>query len=71
MAVDATLYVLPGLIIFLVLPSFVIMVVEEGWSYLDCFYYAFITLTTIGFGDHVAGECVRGTFFYAVETYNL
>ncbi|KAK3884066.1 hypothetical protein Pcinc_011632 [Petrolisthes cinctipes] len=55
-AVDAVLYLVPGLLIFLVVPSFVIMMVEEGWSYLDCFYYAFITLTTIGFGDHVAGR---------------
>lgn len=38
----------------LVIPPFVYMYVE-GWSYLEGFYFSFITLTTVGFGDYVAG----------------
>ncbi|KAL6031531.1 hypothetical protein STEG23_017466 [Scotinomys teguina] len=27
----------------------------EGWSYMESFYFAFITLSTVGFGDYVIG----------------
>jgi hypothetical protein len=53
---DVFLYLIPGLIVFLVIPAGMFSLVE-GWTYLDAFYYAFISLTTIGFGDSVAGLC--------------
>jgi hypothetical protein len=28
----------------------------EGWSFREGFYFAFITLSTIGFGDYVVGK---------------
>ncbi|KAM6909678.1 potassium channel subfamily K member 5-like [Xenentodon cancila] len=43
-----------GLLVHLVIPPFVFMS-TEGWSYLEGIYFSFITLTTIGFGDYVAG----------------
>ncbi|XP_051881412.1 potassium channel subfamily K member 16 [Pristis pectinata] len=43
-----------GTILFLVLPPLVFSYVE-GWTYGESFYFAFITLSTIGFGDYVVG----------------
>lgn len=39
----------------MVLPAILFCFIEDGWTYLDSLYFAFITLTTIGFGDYVAG----------------
>jgi hypothetical protein len=49
------LYLVPGFVIFLILPSCVFMHFES-WTFIKSFYYAFVTLTTIGFGDIVAGN---------------
>ena len=48
-------YLLVGAAVFLFLPAVAFIYIEEGWSYLDSFYFCFITLTTIGFGDYVSG----------------
>ncbi|KAM6967502.1 potassium channel subfamily K member 5-like [Aplochiton taeniatus] len=48
------LFLLWGLLVHLVIPPFVFMS-YEGWSYLEGLYFSFITLTTVGFGDYVAG----------------
>ncbi|KAG7474604.1 potassium channel subfamily K member 5-like [Solea senegalensis] len=48
------LFLLWGLFVHLVIPPFVFMSLE-GWSYLEGIYFSFITLTTVGFGDYVAG----------------
>lgn len=29
---------------------------EEGWTFFDGFYFSFITMTTVGFGDLVPGD---------------
>lgn len=49
------LYLLPGFLLLIFLPSVAIMIFE-GWDYDVAVYYAFVTLTTIGFGDYVAGK---------------
>lgn len=49
---------LSGLPLFLLLPPLLFCHVE-GWSYVESFYFAFITLSTVGFGDYVIGEPCR------------
>lgn len=49
------LFLLMGSVLFLIFPP-VIFSYVEGWSYGEGFYYVFITLSTIGFGDYVVGE---------------
>lgn len=52
------LYLVPGFTLLIFIPSVFIMIFE-GWSYDVSVYYAFVTLTTIGFGDIVAGKFLR------------
>lgn len=50
------IFIVWGVLVHLVIPPFVFMVTEE-WNYIQGLYYSFITISTIGFGDFVAGEC--------------
>ncbi|XP_004460344.1 potassium channel subfamily K member 17 [Dasypus novemcinctus] len=45
---------LSGLLLFLLLPPLLFSRME-GWSYMEGFYFAFVTLSTVGFGDYVIG----------------
>ncbi|EFX86381.1 hypothetical protein DAPPUDRAFT_98013 [Daphnia pulex] len=65
---DVLLYFIPGLVVFLVIPAGLFAIVE-GWNYTDSFYYAFITLTTIGFGDLVAGQNDVGRWTSAYRSF--
>ncbi|XP_057183027.1 potassium channel subfamily K member 5-like [Triplophysa rosa] len=48
------IFLLWGVLVHLVIPPFVFMT-QEGWTYIEGLYFSFVTLTTIGFGDLVAG----------------
>ncbi|XP_070372932.1 potassium channel subfamily K member 16 isoform X2 [Equus asinus] len=49
-----TLFLILGSVLILIFPPIVFSHVE-GWSFSEGFYFAFITLSTIGFGDYVVG----------------
>jgi len=53
-AIILTFALLVLLVLFSLIPAIVFLYVEE-WTYLQAFYYTFITMTTIGFGDYVVG----------------
>ena len=48
-------HLMPGFVMFIFFPAFLFSY-YEGWTYDEAVYYAFVTLTTIGFGDYVAGQ---------------
>ena len=43
-------------LVMLLLGGSVFSVAEESWSFLDAFYFCFVSLTTVGFGDMIPGE---------------
>ncbi|XP_028321071.1 potassium channel subfamily K member 6 [Gouania willdenowi] len=60
-------------LLFFVTPAAVFGVVETSWSYLDGFYFCFISLCTIGLGDYVPGmepeQKYRALYQSAVMVY--
>nr|XP_014345469.1 PREDICTED: potassium channel subfamily K member 2 [Latimeria chalumnae] len=53
--ISTVLFILFGCVLFVAIPAVAFKNIE-GWSTLDSIYFVVITLTTIGFGDYVAGD---------------
>ncbi|XP_069494042.1 potassium channel subfamily K member 10 isoform X2 [Ambystoma mexicanum] len=52
--ISTILFILAGCVLFVTIPAFIFKQIED-WTALDSLYFVVVTLTTIGFGDFVAG----------------
>lgn len=53
--ISTILFILAGCVVFVTIPA-VIFKYIEGWTALESIYFVVVTLTTVGFGDFVAGK---------------
>lgn len=56
--ISTVLFILFGCLLFVALPAIIFKHIED-WTTLEAIYFVVVTLTTIGFGDFVAGEGER------------
>ena len=68
--------VVPGIGIFVLLPSALFYIVEPDWTYLDSVYYASVSITSTGFGDLVSASNPRvkaklGGWIWAYQSFTM
>lgn len=56
--ISTILFILAGCIVFVTIPAVIFKYIEKEWSALDSIYFVVVTLTTVGFGDFVAGKTI-------------
>uniref|UniRef100_A0A3Q0RRD7 Potassium two pore domain channel subfamily K member 16 n=1 Tax=Amphilophus citrinellus TaxID=61819 RepID=A0A3Q0RRD7_AMPCI len=67
-AVAVSLFFITGTVLLLAIPPLLFSYVE-GWTYGEGFYFAFITLSTIGFGDYVVGTNPGKNYIFLYRSF--